>query len=359
MSGPGGNQVEVSLFGPGFGECTVVHVGGGKWIIVDSCINPKSNRPVALEYFDSIGVDSSAVLLIVATHWHDDHIRGLADLVKACPQARLCISTILTNEELVGAILAHDDRPMTKFSSGVREMRRVLEMRSGQKIVRGVADKRIADYPASDFPHGHGVEVWTLSPCDASLDRFWNSLKRIVPAPGAQKQRVPAITPNECSVVVWISIGPLSILLGADLEESGGCGGWTAILESDCRPKGKASFFKVPHHGSVNAHHPDVWRYLLVDEPLYAVAPYDRGRKLPTPADVSRLIGTSPHGYLTALPTKKAEKRSPTVEKMIKEFNIELSQIQSAGQVRGRAGVEGQFDELDLMGGARHLKDVK
>ena len=35
-------------------------------------------RPVASEYLEYIGVETDAVVLIVATHWHDDHISGLA-----------------------------------------------------------------------------------------------------------------------------------------------------------------------------------------------------------------------------------------------------------------------------------------
>jgi beta-lactamase superfamily II metal-dependent hydrolase len=359
-TGPRCDEIEVSLFGPGFGECTVIHVGDGRWIVVDSCVDSKTNRAVALQYLQEIEAEPDAVRLIVATHWHDDHVRGLAQVVEAHPGAVICISTILTNEEFVGTILAYDDRPMTKVSSGVREMRRILELRSGKRIVRGVADKRILRIPGSEFSHGHDVEVWTLSPCNASLDRFLHSLNRIVPKAGIQKQRVPSITPNECSVVLWVSIGPLSILLGADLEEEG-CGGWTAILESEGRPQAKASFFKVPHHGSSNAHHPDVWRHMLVPNPVFALAPYDRGSKLPARADVRRLLETSERGYTTALLPAKGEKRKGTVGKIIKEFNIDLTQIAtSVGQVRGRvaANEADTFGEPELFNGAKPLKDV-
>jgi glyoxylase-like metal-dependent hydrolase (beta-lactamase superfamily II) len=63
-------------------------LGSGHWIIVDSCRNSRTRRPVALEYFEHIGAQADSVILIVATHWHDDHISGLAATLEACTKAR-------------------------------------------------------------------------------------------------------------------------------------------------------------------------------------------------------------------------------------------------------------------------------
>lgn len=71
---PGRDLIEVSIFGPGKGESVLVHLGQNQWIIVDSCIAPRTREIPALEYLDQIGVDASTqVRLIVATHAHDDH----------------------------------------------------------------------------------------------------------------------------------------------------------------------------------------------------------------------------------------------------------------------------------------------
>ena len=76
---PGSHEIEVSVFGPGFGESIVVHLGSGRWMIVDSCLARSTKEPAALDYLQEIGVDVSAnVRFVVSTHWHDDHIRGLA-----------------------------------------------------------------------------------------------------------------------------------------------------------------------------------------------------------------------------------------------------------------------------------------
>jgi len=54
---PDDDCLEVSLFGPGYGECVVVHLGFGDWVVVDSCIEPDSRDPIALAYFSAIGTD--------------------------------------------------------------------------------------------------------------------------------------------------------------------------------------------------------------------------------------------------------------------------------------------------------------
>ena len=75
-------EVEITIFGPGYGECIVVHVGSGRWIVIDSCKHGTKTPPVALKYFDRIGVNPAVqVELVLVTHWHDDHIRGLNELL--------------------------------------------------------------------------------------------------------------------------------------------------------------------------------------------------------------------------------------------------------------------------------------
>jgi glyoxylase-like metal-dependent hydrolase (beta-lactamase superfamily II) len=74
---PGESEFEVSVFGPGHGECIVLHVGKGDWVVVDSHRDSETNEPVALRYLQTLGVNSAErVKMVVATHWHDDHMDG-------------------------------------------------------------------------------------------------------------------------------------------------------------------------------------------------------------------------------------------------------------------------------------------
>lgn len=53
---PAADQIEITVFGPGYGESVVVHVGNGRWLVFDSCQQETTGRPVALHYFDQTGV---------------------------------------------------------------------------------------------------------------------------------------------------------------------------------------------------------------------------------------------------------------------------------------------------------------
>src|SRR5437870_3908933 len=97
---PNPDQLELSLFGPGYGECVVVHLGARKWMVVDSCWDAAADRAVALRYLEGIGVDiATDIVLVVITHWHDDHIQGAASIVRAAGSAEVVCSMALRNEE--------------------------------------------------------------------------------------------------------------------------------------------------------------------------------------------------------------------------------------------------------------------
>src|SRR5947209_16424 len=109
MTRPADDQIEVSLFGPGYGECCIIHVGSGKWIIVDSCIDPKSKSPVALQYLKEMGYDlASAVVMIIATHWHDDHVRGISQVMAECPNAEFVVSIAMSSKEFIAMAKSRD-----------------------------------------------------------------------------------------------------------------------------------------------------------------------------------------------------------------------------------------------------------
>lgn len=99
---PRPDQIEVCVFGPNFGECIVLHLGDGNWAIVDSCVYGPSKEPSALLYLQALGIaPATAIKVILATHWHDDHCKGISQVVEAAPDASLWISQTLTSLEFL------------------------------------------------------------------------------------------------------------------------------------------------------------------------------------------------------------------------------------------------------------------
>ena len=341
---PFDHQVEVTLFGPGYGECMLIHFGANRWCIIDSCINPETNEPAALEYLQAIGVDpKEAVELIIASHWHDDHIRGLAQVVKACPDATFCSSSVLAEEEFLAYILPFEQYNPIRAGSGVKEWVKILKMLDSRSLKKASVDRRIHRIDASESGHGKACEVWTLSPSDKMHELFLNTLADNMPQIRETKCKARAIKPNHNCVVTWISIGDISILLGGDLEEtSDSQTGWSAIVESTGRPQEKAMIIKIPHHGSNNAHNDDVWESMLVDEPYAILTPFNKS-KLPKQSDVARIIDRTNNAFSTSKVTtgKSKTNRSSAVERTIRETVGSIRRIEpKIGMVRLRSSAE-------------------
>ena len=174
------------------------------------------------------------------------------------------------------------------------------------------------------------------------------------------KRRISALTPNEVAVVLLVKIDDLAILLGADLESPG----WLKILDANERPNYKASVFKIPHHGSQDAHEERVWNEMLYSTPIATLTPWQRGgKRLPTRGDIKRILSFTPRAYTTASHSiytrKPVRRRSSEVESMIKETGVKFRRIRpSSGIIRLRKKRSSRNGwDVQLLGSACKLAD--
>jgi hypothetical protein len=364
--GPRLDQVEVTLFGPGYGESAVLHLGNTNWIVVDSCIDSGTGHPAAISYLERLGVDpSAAVKLVVATHWDDDHIGGMGMLVSRCAQAKFCCSSALGTTEFCGYVRKLQPGAMIAGGSGAREIDHVIKLlSSGSRVpIAATCNKLVYRLPAEESGHGQECHVWTLSPSEAQFQKFLFEIGSLVFEPKQLKDRAIEQPRNHLSVVTWVSIGETAILLGADLEETAAADtGWSVIVASAERPRGKASVYKVAHHGSANGHNDDVWQAMLVREPFALLTPWSLGRKLPTVADVERIVALTPNAYSTAkLRRRRVRSRPPAVEKTLKERGIKVRYAEPpTGGVRLRdsGAADSHSWNLELLQHACHISEV-
>lgn len=322
MTGPpAATEVEVTLLGPGRGESVVVHLGGGEWLIVDCCAS-KAGGAAPLTYLDGIGVEPSSVRWLVASHWHDDHVRGFGQLVERCPRARVAQAAALERDEFLSLVVMADDL-MVDGPSGVDEMRRTLGAladsgRAHPEFVR--ADQRLDLVAAS--ADGPGFELWALSPSNESLAVALTDFANSGAAVDDSRRTVPRPHRNPSAVVLHVRVGDVSLLLGADLETDGSNErGWQAIVRSTGRPTQPAHFLKVPHHGSANAHDDAMWADLLVADVHAGVTPFRGGRtSLPRESDKARIAGRTPNAWLTRGSAVAGRPRRPNaVQRTLRE----------------------------------------
>lgn len=292
LTRPAHDEVELSAFGPGYGECILVHLGNGDWMIVDSCVGTNGQAPV-LEYLTRLGVDAAEdVKLVVATHWHDDHVRGIAEILSACRAAAFACSAVLNSRDLIegiGSLRSKGRLEARHTTSGIEEMQRILDLLepdTGRPAPMWTSENSTLMETKGRL----GYRVHALAPSNRVLSDAYEAISDLL-LDGERRVREPSR--NHGAVVLWVQVGDIALLLGSDLQETSHAQtGWTGVLGCRSRPAGQAEVFKVPHHGSENGHQQKVWDQMLVDSPQAVVCPWSlAGRHLPSEADVERLCG--------------------------------------------------------------------
>ncbi|TDC54372.1 MBL fold metallo-hydrolase [Jiangella ureilytica] len=357
---PAEDEFEVSIFGPGKGESIVVHLGQNEWIIVDSCIDQVDGSNPALRYLEQLGVDSSSVLLVVATHAHDDHFAGIAEVFRVCERSSFVCSPAVVSEEFYALTEIDEELERLMRASALSEYRKVIQHvedrgRSAiglKSMVRASNGKTLVKRRQSDLP----MTVTALSPSDEAVTRALKSLARGAASIG-ERLRLPAHDPNELAIALWVEVGECAALLGADLLKGpAGCG-WGAVL-AEFTPDFPASLHKVPHHGSPNAHHDEVWATLLEGAPVALLAPYRGGRTYrPAQADRERICGLTDKAFVTASPDLPKPRRAvKTTAAALGPLAMRVHEPWGrSGQIRARRSPDDRAWRIDLSETARPL----
>jgi beta-lactamase superfamily II metal-dependent hydrolase len=342
---PNPHELEISVIGPGRGECILVHLGDNDWCVVDSCTARTLNEPVAIEYLRSFNNDAhNRVKLVVATHWHDDHIRGLAKMLEAFPNAQFACSAALDTDNF--ALLLGVAEESLQETSGVDEFRRIRDLliergrstgtaKSLISPVLAIQNRCLLRLPAEgrSFP----AAVISVSPSDGTVKKAFADIADWLPKSGELQRRIPNRAPNKTSVGLWIEAASRRVLLGADLEHTEQLGeGWIAVIASHQDDR-LAGIFKVPHHGSQNADCPEVWPKMLSKNPVSVVTPFTSGTGLPTAKDIRRLAQRTSALFCTAQGPGAPPRRDSVVERTARSTTQKRHVLSgSPGHVRVR-----------------------
>lgn len=359
---PAKDDLEVLFFGGsnGYGECILIHLGNDNWVCIDSILNPHTKVPVALEYLNSIGVNPAEnLVLVIATHWHDDHIKGLGDIVEIAVNARFACSGALAKDEFF--VLLGLGEQIDSPNSGINEMERIhkLLFNRDATITRSVVDKVLYRLVYGNLE----VRLTALSPSDRAMNVFNEELQELLKDIDSPNTAIRKINPNYSSVVLSIEAGINKIVLGADLEINNDIQmGWAAVLNSQMCPD-TILIIKCAHHGSENGHDESFWTQKLLHPPIVTLTPYARGRtKIPKIDDIKRILSFTSEAYITsdiaALRSKKSN-RAAKVTKVIEELGYSVKErVYKPGIVAMRKNV---FDQevrnwkITLEGSARVL----
>lgn len=358
------DQIEINLFGGGnaYGETVLIHLGYNTWIVVDSILNPHSNIPLVLEYFENIDENPSNIKLIIATHWHDDHIKGINDIyIKS--GSDFIISEALS-KPFLAKLITLDEYKQTQ-NSGLKEFGKIISTSSSRKnpLKRAIQDRILY----SSVVNNTIIKVTALSPSDKAIELFQKEMTEILNEAYNLNLAFKKNNQNHSSIVVLVEVGNTKILLGADLEVTSDVNtGWQQVCNSILSPKDKSvEIFKIPHHGSINGHHDNVWQSIICDNHIAILTPYGFGKKkLPSPDDMARILKGSHESYITStdLTSRKSKKRDTKVNKILNEFNYNVFERRfDFGQIQLRREIEAQVGakfEVILYGNASRLSNL-
>lgn len=369
---PGPGELEVSVFGPGYGESVLIHVGHGAWIVIDSCIDPKTKRSAPLDYLESIGVaPESAIRLVVASHWHADHVRGLHQIYSAAKSAIFSCAESLAHKEFLALAKIYSMEP-GKIPLGPEELYKCLTTVQKRTAQTGTQQHRWAGPDRILWQTGNHdslkVKLITLSPSDEmhsrTIQMMLNHLS--VLKKGHTEPSLLASCPNDVAVALLLEINDRQILLGSDLEqESKATVGWSAVLKGEAVKGSKCCAFKVAHHGSDSGYSEEVWDQLMEAESLAFITPFRHGsHRIPTGGDRSKILARTENAYISADPnlSTKAPKKSAKVQAIVGNTikNRRLA-YGSVGHIRWRVPIDNLADRglVELFDGALHLSDVR
>jgi hypothetical protein len=361
---PNPEELEITIFGPRYGESVVLHIPEIGWGIIDSCVAKISgNRIVpALEYLMDILTNPYPKLaFVVLTHPHEDHYKGLDDILKNYPGGvdRICRYHGNGARELNYYLLERrqalkNDLPellniLNAMTSTVKE-KNARPRKLGEMSV--VFDKKDVDIP------GFGktdIQLIAMSPSSESDDKYAKTLLNSRTSTGDVMRFVDPNIHNIISVVLFLAVGKIKAIFAADLQEDEGVGsGWNAILNNSDLPDLAVDFVKVSHHGSITGHNEKIWQqHSKARKPLAVVTPFRRGsNKLPTEEDIARIqniadkVGITDEIILSQNLYKYYKKETATtLQRNLRKINI-AEPLEHIGFVRVRYNLDGNIVEL-------------
>lgn len=308
--------MEIIFFGNGYGESILIKLSNDDLVLIDSCYDYEKMQSAALTYLQNEGIDfTKAIKSIIITHWHDDHVKGLADVIEKCKGANVFIPNGYTGKEFIDLLLLRAKRdymPGNEFSKILTNK----SLRESNRLRKAGAQTFILHLDQNRY-------LEALSPSGEESQLLFDSL-----AASFVTGKLPD-KKNGLSIAIRAIDDDSIVLLGADVEYYQGSvtKGWGAILnEHSSRTiatQHKADLFKIPHHGSITGHCDEVYSSMLVPDPLLIICSFSPS-KLPRDSDINRLKSYSGKIIVLKALARKV-KRNRRVSKGIKEQNCKVT----------------------------------
>lgn len=304
--------LEVHVLGGGEGESVVIKLPDGGWGVVD-CYSRDEHANPTIQYLRERGVRT--LLFVCLTHAHDDHFLGMVKLIEefkplefwrfGCLSpahvAKLLQYSKLRSKE-AGGVKGRELTRSTKELFDIFALARAGAESGAMRVQRLTSRMTIYPLPRDDPP---GLVIECLSPTGRQIERYESAILECVGPDDQIARNLEHSRHNDVSVVLKITHGAATIILGGDLEAAG----WKEVVEEYGEQNMRASAVKVSHHGSENGYRPGLWQYFSASgKPIAVIAPRHRCG-LPKPAALTVISRHA--GVILATCRPKLEWKAP------------------------------------------------
>lgn len=305
LTHPNENEVEICVFGPGYGESIIIHVPIFGWGVIDSCTAKIKRQRITLPYQYLLELYSEKeyppLAFVVLTHPHQDHYNGLDKIINEYPGGvhRVCRYDGDSIRELKNYIA----KQKVAINDPLPGLPKVLNS-FDEAEKKGAQFRRLGElsilFEAKDIEiQGFGVtdiRMLTLGPTALNQEQYIRLLFDSYPVKGELVRPLKDEAHNLISIALFLEIGELRFVFGGDVEtDPQGRLGWEGITKNIDRPNLSCSYIKVPHHGSRTGYSQTAWGEHSRDErPISTITPFVNGRhKLPEDEMIGKIKGES------------------------------------------------------------------
>ena len=293
---------QIVLFGKGYGESILIHIGNDNYILIDSFKNPQTNAPIAIDYLLNVGLNENAIVGIICSHWDNDHIQGIASIASKIQKpidVYIPIAQSSRDFERFVTFLQTNNNPEEPYSTS--EYINLLKLNEQKKIHICYTKAYTLLFPNLLSQMGKdSASIVALSPSEETVNSFISAIS--LPREKDYIKNI-RISNNNISIVTLISRIVDNVLFGGDLENTNN--DWD-IIASNYAFDEKCHVFKIPHHGSKNAYSEKVWER-MIEKPISIITRFNPSN-LPTEENIDLIKKQSEKVYIIGGESKEDKK---------------------------------------------------
>ena len=177
-----------------------------EYALIDCFRNPDTKNPIVSDYFEKIKEPLNKINRIIVTHWHQDHIAGISEIIPlASEELKIVLNPIIKDDDFLEFISLNDKLKNESTKEFVKVMNLI---KPGENLLLASNNKIICESSNNC--------IKALSPQDAEVWNYISSMKSKL-----LNKEVAYDIPdsNDLSLALLFKWGDNGILLGGRLRK--------------------------------------------------------------------------------------------------------------------------------------------